>query len=64
MVYHLVTMGNNGSQHDGDGFDPRYSIEKHGKGSTSANRLQYHGVQYPKGNKTYINSITNVILTY
>nr|XP_011448091.2 myosin light chain kinase, smooth muscle [Crassostrea gigas] len=42
-------MGASNSQIDSDS-DPRYNIEKNSKHcSTNFQRLQYHGVRYPKG---------------
>jgi hypothetical protein len=42
-------MGGSNSHLDSD-LDPRYNIERNSKNcDTNFQRLQYHGVRYPKG---------------
>lgn len=52
-------MGASNSQIDSD-LDPPYNIEKNSKHcSTNFQRLQYHGVRYPKGKRLSVTAKIN-----
>lgn len=57
-------MGGNSSHSD---IDPRYNIEKNSKNcDTNFQRLQYHGVRYPKGKtriSIYLDLCTKLSMT-